>query len=121
MTPAGSPSFERADAMAAKPVRLPAIRTESRDNGGLYVTVKLERPRWQRWLGADEEFERTFGLDAIGRQVYQMCDGQKKVTHIARKLARDQRISQAEAEIAVTTFLKTMISKGLVVPRSKGN
>jgi hypothetical protein len=114
MTDRGERRFGRADAMAARPVRLPAARTEPRDGGGLYVTVCLERPRWQRWLGADETFERTFGLDALGRRVYEMCDGRRKVSHMARDLAEERKISRAEAEIAVTTFLKTLMSKGLV-------
>ena len=106
--------FERDDAMGARPARLPAVRAEPRDNGGMLVTVRLERPRWQRLFGGNTTYKRTFGLDPLGRRVYDLCDGKQKVTHIARTIAREQKISQAEAEVAVTTFLKTMMSKGLV-------
>ena len=100
-------------AMSARPFRRKTGRRFEK-NGKRYVTVTLERPRWQLWLGASEACERTFGLDAYGQEVYDACDGNLSVTRIVEAFARNHSISRAEAEVAVTTFIKMLVGKGLV-------
>ncbi len=104
---------QRNAALDGVPHRLPAVRKEEK-NGKLYVTVKLERARWQRVLGADRECERTFGLDAYGRRVYESCDGRQSVRQVIRSFSKQTRISEPESELAVTKFLRTLMMKGLV-------
>lgn len=105
--------LDRDAALAARPVRLPELRREEKE-GKLYVTVRLERPRWQRWLGAEATCERTFGLDAYGREVLEMCTGDRTVNTLIERFARNHRLSIPEAEASVTTFLQTLMRKGLV-------
>lgn len=100
-------------ALKAKPHRLPPITTEEKGEK-LYVTVSFLRPRWQRILGADENCERTFGLDHYGRRVYESCDGKMTVQGIVKRFSKATQVSLPEAEMAVTKFLKTLLSKGLV-------
>ena len=95
------------------PARAPVVRQEEKDNK-LYVTVEFVRPRWQTVLGADRRCERTYGLDPYGRKVYELCNGKRTVKKIVRRFADDTRLSLAEAEMAVTKFMKTLIVKGLV-------
>lgn len=95
------------------PFRLRTVRQQEKD-GKLYVTILYERPRWQRVLGADRECERTFGLDAYGRRVYESCDGSRTVRQIVSRFAEQVRVSVPEAELAVTRFMRTLLSKGLV-------
>jgi hypothetical protein len=104
---------QRNAALDGVPHRLPSVRREEK-NGKLYVTVTFDRPRWQRLLGADRECERTFGLDAYGRQVYESCDGRRTVREVIRQFSQRTRISEPESEIAVTKFLRTLMAKGLV-------
>ncbi len=109
------PDFEaRHAALEARPHASPPARTEKRD-GKLYVTVRFRRPAWQRVLGADAECERAFGLDAYGQDVYRWCDGRRTVREIVRCFAEKNRISPPEAEMSVTRFLRTLLSKGLIV------
>jgi hypothetical protein len=103
----------RSQAMNAAPVAFPPLKTE-RKEGKLYVTVELERPLWQRVLGGDPACERTFGLDAFGQEVYGACDGNTSVNEIVKRFSKHHQLNQAEAELNVTTFLKTLISKGLI-------
>lgn len=107
------PTISRETALSIAPVQRPAVKVESR-NGKRYVTVEFERPRWQRFLGSDRLCRRTFGLDAYGQKVYDNCDGRTPVKQIVRRFAEKHKISVAEAEVSVTLFLKTLISKGLV-------
>jgi hypothetical protein len=108
------PRLTRSKSLAARPVKGPALKTE-RKNGKLYVTVEFERPRWQRFLGADPRCQRTFGLDECGEQVYRRCDGKTSAADIIESFAHDRHISVSEAEVAVTTFLKMLMGKGLIV------
>jgi hypothetical protein len=100
-------------AMKSKPEKLPVIKTEEKDQK-LYVTVELMRSRWQRLLGADDTCQRTFGLDSYGQSVYRACDGKTSVKQMIKKFSRSHNISQAESELSVSMFLKTLMSKGLV-------
>jgi hypothetical protein len=104
----------RKAALRGKPHRTPTVRQKEK-NGKLYVTVQLERSRWQRLLGADKTRERTFGLDAYGRRVYECCDGKQTVQAIINRFAKSTHVSAPEAEMAVTKFVRTLISKGLLV------
>lgn len=105
--------ISRKQAMHAEPVAFPPVRTENKD-GKFHVTVEFVRPRWQRVLGADKTCERTFGLDAYGQEVYNACDGNTSVNDIVQHFAKKHHIDRAEAEQNVTTFLKTLIGKGLI-------
>jgi hypothetical protein len=108
-----APMLDRDTAMNGLPLKLPAKRVEEK-NGRLYVTIEFRRPRWQQLLGADEVCERTFGLDAYGREVFDACDGGTSVMQIVKRFARNHKISVAEAEVSVSTFLKTLMSRGMV-------
>ena len=108
------PRLERSEALSSRPVKLPVLTREDLPGGRAQVKVTLAAPRWVRLLGGKEETERTFGLDVLGREVYDMCDGRTNVSGIVRRFGAAHKISQPEAELSVTTFLKTLMSKGLV-------
>lgn len=117
------PALGRSAALAARPVRAPSVRVVDRPDGGVNVTVEVLRPSWQRLLGAGRHAERTFGLDAVGREVYEACDGKRTVARLVREFGRRRKCGRAESELAVTTFLETLVRKGLVVlavPRRPG-
>jgi uncharacterized membrane protein len=99
--------------MAGRPKRLPFLRQEE-TGGKLRVTVRLQRAGWLRWLAGSGEVERTFALDALGREVYDTADGSRSVEAIVREFAARHKISVAEAESAVTAFLRTLMRKGLI-------
>ena len=107
------PALSKERAMDAMPVKAPVVKTE-RKNSKLYVTVRFERPTWQRALGAERYCNRTFGLDAYGEEVYEGCDGKTSVKEIVRRFSGKHHVSYAEAETSVAAFMKTLIAKGLV-------
>jgi len=104
----------RPAALAARPFRLPIVRQEELDHGRLRVTVAVRAPGWVRWLGGPRELERGFGLDPIGRELYQACDGRTDVDSLIRTFSASHHVGLAEAELSVTTFLRTLISRGLI-------
>lgn len=109
-----SANLDRAKALEARPVRLPIEGEKELPGGKVQITVRLTRPRWQRWLGSDHQIVKTFELDPYGREVYSLCDGKNRTREIIVKFAEKYKISVAEAELSVTTFFKTLISKGLI-------
>ncbi|MEI6808446.1 MAG: PqqD family protein [bacterium] len=112
-------SIDRETAISSCPIRRPAVKMEEK-NGKRYVTVEFERPRWQQILGSDRLCRRTFGLDGYGQEVYDGCDSNTSVRTIVERFAVAHHLSVAEAEISVSAFLKTLISKGIVgMPISK--
>jgi hypothetical protein len=106
-------SLSREAALSGHPVRLPVTGKELK-SGKLYLTVQYERPGWQRMLGAERTCSRTFALDPYGRSVYECCDGRTSVSEIIESFARQHKISAPEAELSVTTFMKTLVGKGLI-------
>ena len=107
------PKLSRDVALAARPIKVPP-KTAERKGNELHVTVEYSRPGWQRWLGAPSRCSRTFVLDEIGGEVYDACDRKHTVKQIVNRLAGKYQISVAEAEQSVATYLKTLMSKGLV-------
>ena len=107
--------LSREDALAAKPIRLPVVSSQSASDGGVRITVSFQRPRWQRWFGAGTaNVERSFDLDAFGREVYEACDGGREVRALIKSFAAAHHLSEVEAELSVTKFLQMLMSRGLI-------
>jgi len=104
----------RKAAIEGRPRQIPRVKTEPRDNGGALVTVMLDSPRWVRIIGGKPKMERSYGLDRFGMQVYEACDGKSNVRRIIKRFAADNGLGPAEAELAVSRFLKTLMAKGLI-------
>jgi len=111
---------DRSAAMSARPRAAAVIGIQPRDGGGAHVKVLLPRPRWQAWLGGGGDLEKTFALDAYGREVFEACDGKRSVRAIVRRFAANHRLNRAEAEMSVTAFLRTLMRKGLIVMEMDG-
>ena len=110
-----SKTLPRAASLAARPKQQPLAARAELPDGGVSLTIQFPRPSWQKRLGGSEQLERAFQLDYLGREVYEACDGASDVQTIISRFAAAHKISQAEAEISVTTFLRTLISRGLIV------
>ena len=105
--------LDRNRALTVCPVKMPFIKKET-INGKLYVTVEFIRPRWQQMLGGEEKCQRVFGLDLYGQFVYEMCEQTQSINNIIAKFAKKHNVSIAESETAVTTFIQTLMAKGLI-------
>ena len=110
------PAMSRVEALRACPVKAPVLREEPVD-GGRRVTVQCRRPRWQRLLGAEALCEHTFEFDTLGLEVYAACDGRTSVAELIRSFAARRHVSEPEAELSVTHYLRTLMARGLVAMR----
>ncbi|MCG3178467.1 MAG: hypothetical protein BIFFINMI_00794 [Phycisphaerae bacterium] len=109
------PRLSREAAMSARPRKSPIVRRTERENGGALITLMAPKPRWMRLIGGGGMIERTFGLDRMGVEVYDACDGRTSVKRLVSQFAGGHSLDLASAEHAVATFLRTMMGRGLIV------
>jgi hypothetical protein len=100
--------------MKAIPHRSPCLQTAKGEDGGIAVKIRFPSTKWHRWFGAPREYERQYVLDALGGEVLAACDGHASVQEIVDDFARDHDVSGSESEIAVTTYLRTLMGRGLI-------
>lgn len=106
--------LDRSVAFDARPMHVPVKSAEADAKGELHVVMEYARPNWQQRIGGSAKCERTFVLDRLGREVYEWCDEKRSVRQIVARFAAEHKVSCAEAEYSVTTYLKTLLKKGLV-------
>ncbi len=104
----------RSESLSAKPRQAPFLSRRALEDGSLEIKVEWPRARWQRLLGGSKTIDRKFILDEFGREVYEACNGNRKISRIISEFAERHHLSLAEAEISVTTYLKTLMSKGVI-------
>ena len=96
-------------------MRNPALEWDDDDG---QVTLHLRRP--QNWktklvgLLVPLPSERDIALDAIGGDVWRMCDGQTTIRAIASRLSDKYQLAPREAEISVGQFFKDLGRRGFV-------
>ncbi len=109
------PRLTRQQQLSAKPVRLAAGDLVEGADGGGRLTVPLRQARWAGWLlRVPAGATKTFEFDALGRAVWDACDGRTTVHQIARRLAKRYRVSDREAQVSTEKFLATLARRGLV-------
>lgn len=108
-------NITRDEALDAKPLGIDVARRYPLADGGQRLVVNVVTGGWmKRLLRMPNTIVRKFDLDPFGVALFDLCDGQKSVRHIIKRFARDNQLDPVEAEQAVTTFLRTLMKKGLV-------
>jgi hypothetical protein len=115
-----TPALTRTEALSCTAERAPAVSWELQENG----EVRLEYPLALKpfFISLAQRFgkitpqrlTRKIELDSTGAKVWLMLDGDSTVKEIIKQIAAETGLSLQEAEIAVTTFLKTLGKRGLV-------
>ena len=104
--------------LGSRPHRNRSMRTERRRDGGLLATIPLRRPKYLvpplSWLLPYSKSRRV-RLDRLGSAVLDLCDGHRTVEAIIEKFAAEHKLSFRESQIPVTTFLRQLTDRGLVV------
>lgn len=108
------PNITREAAMTARPYPLSGIRTKEESDGSITILIRFQRNGWQKWLGAPAEYDRQFELDSLGSEVFESCDGKTPVKQIVKRFSASHTLNIAEAELAVTKYLKTLMTKRII-------
>jgi hypothetical protein len=111
----------RTEALASVPVRSPSATWEVLEDGNILIEYPLNiKPFFiqlaRRFnLGEPQRPTKKLQLDNMGSTVWKMFDGEKEVKAIIRDVAEQTGLTLQEAEISVTTFLRELGRRGLIL------
>jgi hypothetical protein len=111
----------RTEALACIPHQSPEVAWRILESGELLLEYPLRiRPFFislaaRFFKGQVENPTRKIQLDTLGSLVWSMVDGRKNVALIIREFSRISDLSAQEAEISVTTFLRELGRRGLIL------
>ena len=121
-------ALTRNHALGCIPLRNPQITEQKNDADELCLTYQVRIKPWfqnivQKITGKgkdDDIIERKLQLDILGSTVWHMIDGKREVKKIIADFQTTHKLNRREAEISVTTFLKELGKRGLIVMREGG-
>lgn len=116
------PKMERKDALAIIPVRHPLVKWE-RKGKEVVLDVPMRDDtlaRIVKKLLKNLPGTRQIGLDEVGSDVWELCDGERDINSIVSALAKAHKLVRREAEASVTMFLQTLAKKNLIGLMSAG-
>lgn len=114
-------ALTRTAALNAVPRRAPTVRWESLDSGEIIIEYPLNlRPFFVQLANRFSRRPairptRKLQLDETGSRAWQMFDGKTAVKKIISEVARESGLSLQEAEISVTSFLRQLGRRGLIL------
>jgi len=121
------PAISREQFVKSSVLPNPEVRVERGEDSLVCLWVAMPPSPFIRWfpkLAQTPPGERKVQLDEIGSFVWDLCDGETTVQEMTRALSRRHKMNPKEAEVALTTYLRTLARKGLagiVVPRVEAN
>lgn len=106
-------ALTREEALAARPLRNPAITWEEQDNGRVLLIVPLEQKAWLRLLRLLVRIptEKKVELDELGSDVWRWSDGEATVDDLVARLSQKHKLHRREAETSLTQFLQTLAQR----------
>lgn len=112
----GRPRLTPEEVLLSRPVRNEALKTEDLPDGGIRITVERRREWWVRALAVVLPIpkRRPIELDEVGRQVWDMCDGEHTLRDMVKAFQARHKLSRAEAEWSLRTYLRDLGKRGLV-------
>jgi len=110
------PRLRPEQVLSSRPMRNDALKTERIDGGGLRVFQVRRRDWWVRLLTLVFPIprDRMIELDAAGEQVWDLCDGKHTLSEMIGLFQREHKLTRAEAEWSLRTYLRDLGKRGLV-------
>ncbi|MGB3209680.1 MAG: PqqD family protein [Desulforhopalus sp.] len=119
----GAEGPTRTEALTAVPHRSPSVTWEPLEDGGIVIEYPLNiKPFFIQLANRfntrqEPRPTKKLQLDTMGSMVWQMFDGEKEIKTIIREVSARSGLSLQEAEISVTTFLRELGKRGLIIIR----
>lgn len=114
-----SPLTKKA-ALNYRPIKNPEIKEKRLKSGEVMLTYFISVRPWMaklaRRFGQNkvQNFEKKIQLDELGTTVWDMIDGNHSVQQIIDEFSSKYRVHVKEAEVAVTSFIKTLGKRELI-------
>ena len=102
--------------LSSRPVRNENLTTEELYDGGLQIITKRRERWWVKLLGVVIPIptERRLEVDVVGRQVWDMCDGEHTLKDMIETFQDEHKLTRTEAEWSLRNYLKDLGKRGLV-------
>lgn len=115
------PPITRTESLACIPEQSPQVNCSTQADGNVIIEYPL--PLKPFFVSLAQKFNKTteqkltkkLQLDEIGSKVWSMIDGSTDVKTIIKKIGPETGLSLQEAEISVTTFLRELGRRGLIL------
>lgn len=121
---AEDPRVTRTESLACVPQRAPSVHWSEDVTEEVIIEYPLSIKPFFISLakkfnkGKEQKLTKKLQLDAIGSKVWLMLDGEADVKTIIKQIAPSAGLTLQEAEISVTTFLRELGRRGLIVLKS---
>ena len=102
--------------LGSRPMRNPNLTAEELPDGGLRI-VGQRSGRWTiRLLSALFPIpkERRIELDSVGKQVWELCDGEHTLRDMIEVFRKRHKLTYTEAEWSLRNYLRDLGKRGLV-------
>jgi len=116
-------TLSRNEALACVPEIVPTVSWQKQESGDILIEYPLVVKPLLKAIFArfnresNEKLTRRLQLDSLGSQVWLLIDGSNSVGEIIRAFAKASTITTQEAEQSVTTFLRQLGKRGLIILR----
>jgi len=102
--------------LGSRPVQNPHVKTEELADGGLRILAQRSRAGWVRLLSTLFPIprERRIELDSVGRQVWELCDGEHTLRDMIDVFQKRHKLTRTEAEWSLRNYLRDLGKRGLV-------
>lgn len=107
-------------ALNFRPIKNPEIKEKRLKSGEVLLTYFISVRPWMAKLASrfgqnkGQNFEKKIQLDELGTTVWDMIDGNRSVQQIIEEFSEKYRVHLKEAEVAVTSFIKTLGKRELI-------
>ncbi len=114
------PVISRAEALEMVPVKNSQVEVTPLPDGLVRLAYPLAVKPWfgklaeKAGLWDKKPMIKQVELDEMGTFVWERIDGERSVRGIAREFTKAYEVQPREAELAVTTFIKTIGKRGII-------
>jgi len=125
--PPEEPGLTRTESLACVPQRSPSVNWDEEEPHEVIIEYPLSIKPFFISLakkfnkGEEQRLTKKLQLDSIGSRVWLMLDGETDVKTIIKDIAHPAGLTLQEAEISVTTFLRELGRRGLILIKSPGS
>ncbi len=119
-SPPETQTLSRTEALACIPKANDTTTWTELEDGTIMFTYAIPLSRFFQALhrkftkNSVDTPTKRLELDAMGSYVWKLIDGKRSVGTIITTFAREYKVSNMEAETAVTSFIKTLGQRGFI-------
>ena len=113
-------TLNRTEALACIPKQNDTTTWKELENGNIEFTYAIPLSRFFQALqrkftkNSIDTPTKRLELDSMGSYVWRLIDGERSVGTIITTFAKEYKVSNMEAETAVTSFIKTLGQRGFI-------